>query len=225
MFENNPLFFIYLFFFQHTVFLQQLLCFAENTINIVFSEEHSFSITQLVKPTFFTHAKKHLFQQKSVIFGLGNFRWSHNFHSFSWFWLFWTPQTWPKQIVRTKMRCLSRPSLTQIVFVKDTLAKNPFLSVSACFEATKIKNLLLLGKAFSDWPPSPHLWIFGMFSVSLTAGGETCNNITCNSSICRKPFFLLLFLQLLQNSIWATIDTICVLKGKVPGGNFLQNGV
>ena len=37
--------------FHHTAFLLQLLSFAENTINIVFSEEHSFSKTQLVKLT------------------------------------------------------------------------------------------------------------------------------------------------------------------------------
>ena len=42
--------------------------FAENTIKIVFSGKHSFSKTQLVKPTFFNHVKKHLFQKKGVIF-------------------------------------------------------------------------------------------------------------------------------------------------------------
>ena len=43
MFKNNPLFFInFLFFFQHTVFAFEKLCFAENTIKIVVSENTAF---------------------------------------------------------------------------------------------------------------------------------------------------------------------------------------
>ena len=57
MFKNNPLFFINFLFFQHTVFVFEKLCFAENTIKIVFSGKHSFSETQLVKPTFSTMSK------------------------------------------------------------------------------------------------------------------------------------------------------------------------
>ena len=49
MFKNNPLFFLkFLFFSTYIFFVLQLLCSAENTIKIVFSEKHSFSITQLV---------------------------------------------------------------------------------------------------------------------------------------------------------------------------------
>ena len=39
MFKNNPLFSYIIVFFQRASFLLQLLCFAENTIKIVFSEE------------------------------------------------------------------------------------------------------------------------------------------------------------------------------------------
>ena len=75
MFKTNPPFFInFLFFFSTCSFLLQLLCFAESTIKIVFSGEHSFSKTQLVKPNFHPRQKKHLFQKKGVILGFGNFR-------------------------------------------------------------------------------------------------------------------------------------------------------
>ena len=52
MFKNNPLFFINFLIFHHTAFVFEKLGFAENTIKIVFSEKHSFSKTQFVKPTF-----------------------------------------------------------------------------------------------------------------------------------------------------------------------------
>ena len=55
-------------FFQHTVFVFDKLCFAENTIKIVFSGKHSFSKTQLVKPTFSTMSKNTFFPKKGVIF-------------------------------------------------------------------------------------------------------------------------------------------------------------
>ena len=70
MCKNNPLFSIKFCFVQHTYFVSEKLCFPENTIKIVFSAKHSFSKTQLAKPTF-THVKKHLFPKKGVIFGFG----------------------------------------------------------------------------------------------------------------------------------------------------------
>ena len=43
MFKNNPLFFIkFSVFFQHTGFVFEKLCFAENTIKIVFSGNTAF---------------------------------------------------------------------------------------------------------------------------------------------------------------------------------------
>ena len=115
MLKNNPLFFINFLFFQHTVFVFEKLCFAENTIKIVFSGKHSFSKTQLVKPTFSPMSKNTFFQKKVSFLLLGNFRWNHYFYSFSWFTLFWAKNIfWPKQIVCTKMRVFS-PFLTQIV--------------------------------------------------------------------------------------------------------------
>ena len=114
--QKQPLFFINFLVFQHTVFVFEKLCFAENTIKIMFSGKHSFSKTQLVKPTFSPMSKKTPFSKKKVSFlVLGNFRWNHYFYSFSWFTLFWAKKIfWPKQIVCTKMRVFS-PFLTQIV--------------------------------------------------------------------------------------------------------------
>ena len=74
MFKNNPLFFINFLFFQHKVFVFEKLCFAENTIKIVFSGKHSFSKTQLVKPTFSPMSKNTFFQKKVSFLLLGNFR-------------------------------------------------------------------------------------------------------------------------------------------------------
>ena len=77
MLKNNPLFFIkFLFFVYIQCLLLKLLCFSENTIKIVFSEKkktHSFSKTQLVKPTFSPMSKKTPFSKKGVIFGFGQF--------------------------------------------------------------------------------------------------------------------------------------------------------
>ena len=75
MFKNNPLFFIdYFLFFHHTIFVFDKLGFAENTTKIVFSEKHSFSKTQLVKPTFSPMSKNHLFPKKVSFLVLANFR-------------------------------------------------------------------------------------------------------------------------------------------------------
>ena len=51
-------------FFQHTIFVFEKLCFAENTIKIMFPGKHSFSKTQLVKPSFSTMSKNTFFQKK-----------------------------------------------------------------------------------------------------------------------------------------------------------------
>ena len=65
MFKNNPLFFINFFIFlRHTVFVFEKLCFSENTIKIVFSGKHSFSKTQLVKPTFSPMSKNTFFKKR-----------------------------------------------------------------------------------------------------------------------------------------------------------------
>ena len=77
-------------FFQHTVFVFEKLCFAENTIKIVFSGKHSFSKTQLVKPTFSTMSTNTLFPKKVSFLLLGNIRWNPYFYSFFCFTLFWS---------------------------------------------------------------------------------------------------------------------------------------
>ena len=85
MFKNNPLFFINFLFFQHTVFVFEKLCFAENTIKIVFSGKHSFSETQLSKPTFSTMSKNTFF--KETVSGFGQFPLKP---LFLWFFLLYT---------------------------------------------------------------------------------------------------------------------------------------
>ena len=102
-------------FFRHTVFVFENLCFPENTIKIVFSGKHSFSKTQLVKPTFSTMSKNTFFKKKVSFLLFDNFRWNPYFYSVFCFALFLSKKKfWPKQIVCTKMRVFS-PFLTQIV--------------------------------------------------------------------------------------------------------------
>ena len=146
MFKNNPLFFInFLFFVQHTVFVFEKLCFAENTIKIVFSRKHSFSKTQLVKPTFSTMSKNTFFKEKVSFLVLGNFRWNPYFYSFSCFTLFWSKKNWPKQIVATKMRFFSLPDTNSVrqfwlkihflwffTFLDDHL-KKPYFYMVFCY--------------------------------------------------------------------------------------------
>ena len=85
-FKNNPLFFINFLFFQHTAFVFEKLCFSENTV----FKKHSFSKTQLVKPTFSPMSKNTFFQKKTVsFFGFGQFPLKPLFYCFSWFTLFW----------------------------------------------------------------------------------------------------------------------------------------
>ena len=114
--KTTHYFFInFLFFFRHTVFVFENLCFPENTIKIVFSGKHSFSKTQLVKPTFSTMSKNTFFKKKVSFLLFDNFRWNPYFYSVFCFALFWSKKKfWPKQIVCTKMRVFS-PFLTQIV--------------------------------------------------------------------------------------------------------------
>ena len=106
MFKNNPQFFHkFSVFFRHTVFVFENLCFPENTIKIVFSGKHSFSKTQLVKPTFSTMSKNTFFKKKVSFLLFDNLRWNPYFYSVFCFALFWSKKKfWPKQIVCTKMR-------------------------------------------------------------------------------------------------------------------------
>ena len=96
---------VFFFFFStySFLFLKSCVCWKHYK-NSVF-KKHSFSKTQLVKPTFSTMAKKHLFQKKVSFLFFCNFRWNPYFYSVSCFALFWSKKEfWPKQIVCTKMR-------------------------------------------------------------------------------------------------------------------------
>ena len=88
--SNNPLFFINFLFFSTYSSCFWKLCFAENTIKLVFSGKHSFSKTQLVKPTFSTMSKNTLFQKKVSFLLFCNFRWNPYLYSVSCFALFWS---------------------------------------------------------------------------------------------------------------------------------------
>ena len=80
MLKNNPQLFILS--FQHTPFLLHLLCFAESTMKIVFSAEHSFWKRQLVTSTFSPIPKNH-FSKKNQ-FGFDQLLLKPQFYSVFW---------------------------------------------------------------------------------------------------------------------------------------------
>ena len=145
MFKNNPQFFIkFLFFCQHTVFVFEELRFAENTIKIVFSGKHSFSKTQLVKPTFSPMSKNTFFQKKVSFLVLGHFRWNHYFYSFSWFTLFWAKKILAKtDSVHENARFFSKTSF----LTSPKFAKTLFWHTVALFVFLKMpQNTIKLGE-------------------------------------------------------------------------------
>ena len=143
MFKNNPLFFInFLFFSTYSFcFWKAVFCWKHYKNSV--SGKHSFSKTQLVKPTFSPMSKNTFFKKKVSFLLLGNFRWKHYFYSFSCFTLFWAQKNfWPKQIVCTKMRVFS-PFLTQIVSA-NFCKKSIFFDFSH-FCMTTLKNPIFIG--------------------------------------------------------------------------------
>ena len=141
MFKNNPRFFINRLFFNIHLFYYNC-CVLLKTLQIVFSIEHSFSKTQLVKNTFLHPSQKHLFQKRGVIFCFGQFPLKPHFCSFSWFWLFWA---------------------------KKVLAQNNSVHENAPFfslpDTNSVKRFLLKIKIFHfshvGWPPYKTLFLWG----------------------------------------------------------------
>ena len=116
MFKNNPLFFTnFLFFSTYSFcFWKAVFCWKHYK-NSVF-RKHSFSKTQLVKPTFSTMSKNTFFQKRCHFCFFAISAETPIFIVFSALHCFGPKKIWPKQIVCTKMRVFS-PFLTQIVSV------------------------------------------------------------------------------------------------------------
>ena len=108
MLANNPLFLVNFCFFQLTLFyFCKAVCVAENTIEIVFSAEHSFCASQIAKPPFEGPSQNGPFETKSAILGFPCACWSPYFCSVWWFGMVTKESAiFPKQIVATKMRVL-----------------------------------------------------------------------------------------------------------------------
>ena len=75
-------------FFNIQLFYRNCCALLKTLLNSVFRRTQLFKST--ARRTHFTHVKKHLFQKKGIIFGLGTFRANHYFYSFSRFSLFWS---------------------------------------------------------------------------------------------------------------------------------------
>ena len=166
-------------FFQHTVFVFEKLCFAENTIKLVFSGKHNFSITQLVKPTFSTMSKKHLFPKKGVIFVFSAISAETPiFTSVSCFTLFWSKEhiLAKTDSVHEHARFFSLPDTNS---VRQFFANNPFFLIFHIFGWAPYKNPIFIG--FS-WP---FPFSFSLFSVSIS---PTLKKTKMQFSI-RKPQF------------------------------------
>ena len=114
MFKNNPQFFIKFLLFSTYHFAFEKLCFAENTFKIVFSIKHSFSKTQLVKPTFWPMSKTPFSKKRCHFWFWAISAETTIFIVFPGLHCFGPKEIWPKQIVCTKMRVFS-PFLTQMV--------------------------------------------------------------------------------------------------------------
>ena len=84
--QTTPIFGKFLFFFKLHSFMSTKLCFAENTIKIVFSAEHSFCVSQIVKPLFEGKPKKALLQPKVPFWVFPRACWNPYFCSV---WLLW----------------------------------------------------------------------------------------------------------------------------------------
>ena len=69
MLANNPQFLVNVLFFSTYTLLFCKAVFAENTIIIVFSAEHSFCVSQIVKPPFEALSQNGTFATKSAILG------------------------------------------------------------------------------------------------------------------------------------------------------------
>ena len=110
-------YFSYIFCFSHTILHFEKLCFAENTITMIFFQKKKLFKNTISKTQFFNHVKNTFFKKKVSSSVLANFRWNPYFYSVFWFTLFWSKKNWPKQIVCTKMRVFCSPFLTQIVSV------------------------------------------------------------------------------------------------------------
>ena len=162
MFKNNPLFFInFLFFSTYSFcFWKAVFCWKHYK-NSVF-RKHSFSKTQLVKPTFSTMSKKHLFPKKGVIFVFFffcNFRWNPYFYSVSCFALFWSKKILAKtDSVHENARFFSLPDTNS---VRQFLLKIHFFDFSH-FWMTTLKKPIFIG-FFGLFH-----FLFFLFSVSIS---------------------------------------------------------
>ena len=169
----------------------------------MFSEKHTFSKTQLVKPTFSPMSKNSFFQKKVSFLVLANFRWNHYFYSFSCFTLFWSKKKfWPKQIVCTKMRVFF--SLPDTNSVRQFLQKNPFFFFDfSYFWMTTLKKTYFY-RVFWLFPFSfflPFLFLYLQHKKSKTK----------NAIFFSKTSFLT-FPKFCKNTILTHCDTICVSK-------------
>ena len=143
MFKNNPLFFINVLFCSTYIFCFWRAVFFWKYYKQMFSAKHSFSKTQLVKPTFSPMSKKTPFFPKKVSFlVLGDFRWNHYFIVFPGLHCLGQKIFCPKQIVCTKMRVFlpSRHKQRQAIFAK----KIHFFDFSH-FCMTTFKKIFLWG--------------------------------------------------------------------------------
>ena len=174
------------------------LCFAENTIKIVFSEKkHSFSKTQLVKPSFSTLSKNTFFKKRVSFLVLANFRWNPYFYSVFWFTLFWSKKHfWPNQIVCTKMRFFFLPDTTG---VSQFLLKIHFLFFTLLDD--HLKKPIFIG-FFGLF----HFCFFLSLFLQHKKGKKTPKNIFFSkTSFLTSPKFC-------KNTILTQCDTICASK-------------
>ena len=196
---------IFCFLFTYSVCIETAVFFWKHCKKVL-SDKHSFSKTQLVKPTFSPMTKNTFFQKKVSFLVLGNFRWNHYFYSVSWFTLFWAQKMfWPKQIVCTKMRFFSLPDTNS---VRQFLQKKSFYVDFdfSHFWMTTLKKTIFIG-FLGPFPISFFLSFFCFYSSNIKQEKKQKMQFSF-----RKPHFWHPPNFTKKNTILAQCDTICVFK-------------
>ena len=101
--KQPPMFGKFLFFFNLHSFISAKLCFAENTIKILFSAVHSFCVSQIAKTLFEAPSQNTPFQSNVPFWVFPCACWNPYFCSVWWVCMVPKKNAFPKQIVSTKM--------------------------------------------------------------------------------------------------------------------------
>ena len=168
MFKNNPLFFIHFLFFSTCIFLLQLLCFVENTIKIVCSEEHSLSKAQLVRATIAPIPKTPFLKKRCHFWFWAVSAETTIFKVFPGFIVLAPKNFWPKQIVFTSVRqFLQKNPFFEKPLARFFVHESRNIWGHPCLRTTQASDLLVAGAEKSEEEVCFSCVCFDCFNVFL----------------------------------------------------------